>query len=124
MTRHYAEISLDWAHVPSRDELEFESKSTNRYAAARAKRTRSTHREVVGGNPRGDAGLGQELGPTGEVVATSLAPFNTATGTITLAGAPSGILLTYDLAAGPPEVALPVPDWSALRTRHRSSRCR
>ncbi len=33
----YAEIDLAWAHVPSRNELETESKSTNRYLAARAK---------------------------------------------------------------------------------------
>ncbi|MBC8871257.1 MAG: neutral/alkaline non-lysosomal ceramidase N-terminal domain-containing protein [Planctomycetes bacterium] len=34
---HYAEIDLAWAHIPSREELESDSKSTNRYVAARAK---------------------------------------------------------------------------------------
>jgi len=33
----YAEIDLAWDHVPSREELETESKSTNRYLVARAK---------------------------------------------------------------------------------------
>lgn len=33
----YAEIDLAFAHIPSRDELEAESKSTNRYLVARAK---------------------------------------------------------------------------------------
>jgi hypothetical protein len=33
----YAEIDLAWAHIPSRQELESDSKSTNRYVAARAK---------------------------------------------------------------------------------------
>ena len=34
---HYAEIDLAWAHIPSREELESDTKSTNRYVAARAK---------------------------------------------------------------------------------------
>jgi hypothetical protein len=34
---HYAEIDLVFAHIPSREELEAESKSTNRYLVARAK---------------------------------------------------------------------------------------
>lgn len=34
---HYAEIDLAFAHVPTREELETESKSTNRYLVARAK---------------------------------------------------------------------------------------
>jgi hypothetical protein len=33
----YAEIDLAWAHIPSREELESDSKSTNRYVAARGK---------------------------------------------------------------------------------------
>lgn len=37
LARHYAEVNLAWAHVPSRKELETESNSTNRYVAARAK---------------------------------------------------------------------------------------
>ncbi len=34
---HYAEIDLAFAHIPSREELEAESESTNRYLVARAK---------------------------------------------------------------------------------------
>lgn len=34
---HYSEIDLPWAHIPTREELEAECKSTNRYLAARAK---------------------------------------------------------------------------------------
>jgi len=37
LTCQYTEIDLAWAHIPSRQEWEKDSKSTNRYVAARAK---------------------------------------------------------------------------------------
>lgn len=38
----FAEIDLAWAHIPSREELESEAKSTNRYLVARAKQLLET----------------------------------------------------------------------------------